>query len=82
MLQVSEDFSCMSLNLLTLPEYITVKIFNEISQTSPSGPSGEGRLRRRQAPGLCPFPDHHPLCEGHQRQVGQYPEAGLCHLYH
>lgn len=44
MLQVSADFSCMSLNLLTLPEYITVKIFNEISQTSPSGPSGEGRL--------------------------------------
>ena len=32
MLQVSADFSCMSLNLLTLPEYITVKIFNEISQ--------------------------------------------------
>lgn len=37
-------FSCMSLDLLTLPECITVKIFNEISQTSPSGPSGEGRL--------------------------------------
>mgnify|MGYP006996457547 CR=1 FL=1 len=44
MLQVSADFSCVSLNLLTLPECVTINLFDEISQSSPLGPSGECRL--------------------------------------
>lgn len=44
MLQVSADFSCVSLDLLTLPECVTINLFDEISQRSPLGPSGECRL--------------------------------------